>query len=204
MRMLFAVIVLCFTAQPTLGANVLWFPLSYQLDSNCGFGCYTGHNGTDYPCGEGTNIYASISGRVITVVNNIEGQDCDKGFGNYVKIQSDALSLQTIDAHMLKNSVVVHVEDVVTAGQYLGKSSNSGYTMGMTSKCGDGGGYHLHLEVRKLVDGTWTPVDPYSKNNFLWTSPLLYGGGTPPPPPSSPPSSRNPSHRAVHTFRVKR
>lgn len=174
---------------PAQGAKVLWFPFDHDENPpDCGFGCYSGHGGSDYKCPQGTNVYAASGGTVVTAIGDVPGQVCDSpNYGNYVKIQNDGQQLQVIEAHLLQGSVVVYAGQTVIAGQYIGKSSNSGYTLARNEddeyECGIGDAYHLHFEVRALIDGVWTAVNPYTHDGGLWTDPLLYGDDTPPPPP---------------------
>ncbi len=173
------------------GAKVLWFPFDGARNVTCPFGdaCYDGHPGVDYRCPQGTNVYAAIGGTVITAIGDVAGQVCDPpNYGNYVKIQNDQYHLQVIEAHMLAGTVVVYGGQTVVAGQYIGKSSNSGYTASDVDhdgvpECGYGGGYHLHLETRAWINSAWTAVDPYTYDGGLFTDPILYGNDTPPPPP---------------------
>lgn len=196
-RILFAVFLLFATGGTAESAHVLWFPFDHYVTMTCGFGCYTDpahHDGVDFACPEGTDLYASIDGTVINVTNNVPGQLCSPmNFGNYVKIQNDQGDMQTIHGHMLMGSIVVVVGQHVSAGQYLGESSNSGSTYNSQGECGQGGGYHLHLETRVPISGVWTPVDPYTYDGGLWTDPLLYGNQNPPTYACSP-AGRTPSN----------
>lgn len=167
---------------PLAGATEsLWFPFDHAREVTCAFGstCYTGHAGLDFGCDEGTPIYASISGTVITAVNNVAGQTCSWSFGNYVKIRSNDNTTQVIEAHLLYGSVAVSSNQSVQAGQYIGQSSNSGYTLNGQSQCQQGGGYHLHLQAEIYQDEAWVPVDPDSYGGGMWTDPLQYGSSVP-------------------------
>ncbi|MFA6512437.1 MAG: peptidoglycan DD-metalloendopeptidase family protein [Patescibacteria group bacterium] len=182
LRILITVVALVLSAGTAQAAKVLWFPFDYPISVTCGFGCYTvpiHHDGVDYSCPEGTSLYAAIGGTVKKVVNSVSGQVCSSpNFGNYVLIENTQYGVQVIEAHMLAGSITVVEGQVITAGQYIGKSSNSGYTMTLVNgvyKCGYGGGHHLHLETRVLINGRWVAVDPYIYNGGLWTSPLQYG-----------------------------
>ncbi|MBI3956822.1 MAG: peptidoglycan DD-metalloendopeptidase family protein [Candidatus Kerfeldbacteria bacterium] len=172
------------------GAEILWFPFDHAVTMTCGMDCYAGHSGLDYACPEGTNIYAAIGGTVVTAIGDVSGQVCDPpNYGNYVKIQNNQHQLQVIHAHLKPGSVVVYGGNTVVAGQYIGKSSNTGYTMARQLNpphdyvCGVGGAYHLHLEVRSWINNQWSAVNPDTYDGGLWTDPLLYGNDTPPPPP---------------------
>lgn len=173
------ILALSMMASGAMGQHVLHFPFDHDGVDYCAMAnCYSGHQGIDYFCPEGTDIYAGISGVVVDCRNSIQGQDCDENFGNFVKIQNDLYNIQVLEAHMLYGSVTVTIGEYVTAGQIIGKSSNTGFTSTLVNgsyQCGYGGGYHLHFETRLLIDNNWTAVNPYSYNGGLWTSPLQYG-----------------------------
>lgn len=112
----------------------------------CGYGCYTGHIGTDVGSSSGTPIYAIQSGTVIEIENGCtEGKtSCGGSFGNKVFVSHliDNKKVLTIYAHMLEGSVVVNVGDQVTAGTQLGAMGNTGKSEGT----------HLHLEILEGID----------------------------------------------------
>jgi len=170
----------------------MWFPFTTSRSVSCDIGCYPGHNGKDYGCSDGTNVYSPISGKVTRVENSISGQLCDEpNFGNYIEITSSTIKVKM--AHLKKGSIPWEVNDDVSAGDLAGKASNTGYTFTYDSDlrdfvCGEGGGYHLHLETRYKVNGVWVVVDPTTYSGGLWTSPLTYPSGSSNPPPPSPPS----------------
>ncbi|MFH1236203.1 MAG: peptidoglycan DD-metalloendopeptidase family protein [Parcubacteria group bacterium] len=160
-------------------AEVLTFPFDHDETVDCGWGCYTTpffHEGLDYRQPEGgMSIYAAISGQV-ELVNNVPGQTCSPSFGNYVKITSG--NYQVIHAHMVQNSFVVTNGEYVVAGQYLGQLGNSGYTLTLVDGewvCGQGGGYHLHLELRVKINNVWTAVNPDTYDGGMWITPREYG-----------------------------
>ncbi len=70
------------------------------------------------------------------------------GYGNYVKIDHGN-GVETLYAHMLDNSLMVSVGDVVQKGQTIGRVGNTGYSFGA----------HLHFEVR--VNGNRLNPAPY-------------------------------------------
>ena len=149
------------TSQPVNDGNLhLCEPFKPPLPVTCGFGCYGGHKGSDYSAANGTPVYAPVGGAVTKVVNTVAGQLCTPDFGNYVKIQSG--DYEVILAHMSKD-IQVGKGDTIAAGTHVGNVSNTGYTMALIGGswvCGQGGGYHLHLEVRKngvAVDAQNTP-----------------------------------------------
>ena len=70
------------------------------------------------------------------------------GYGNYVVIDHGN-GVETLYAHMLDNSIMVNVGDIVTKGQAIGRVGNTGYSFGA----------HLHFEVR--VNGNKINPAPY-------------------------------------------
>lgn len=70
------------------------------------------------------------------------------GYGNYVKI-SHGNGVETLYAHMLDDSIMVNVGDVVQKGQTIGRVGNTGYSFGA----------HLHFEVR--VNGNRLDPAPF-------------------------------------------
>lgn len=95
------------------------------------------HTGVDYPVSEGTPVYAAQDGKVT-------GANWGKAYGNQVVIDQKAIGSGAgriaggwaIYAHLSK--VMVKPGDVVTKGQQIGLSGNSGNSSGP----------HLHYEVR--------------------------------------------------------
>ncbi|MDQ4212567.1 M23 family metallopeptidase [Microbacterium sp. ASV81] len=120
---------------------------SYTLTD--GFGAArTGrtHMGQDFAASIGTPIYAAADGCVSM------SQDSYGGYGVTVQLEHPALSgrqsVSTLYGHMDYGSRAVKVGECVTAGQFLGRVGNTGYTVG---SC-------LHFEVH-LND---SPIDPLS------------------------------------------
>ncbi len=111
----------------------------------------TAHGAVDYVSSSGTgvingrDIYAAYGGVVIQVVSNVP-DNTGTGYGNYVKIdhQNGYMSLY---GHMLYNSPIVSVGNIVIQGQVIGRVGNTGNSTG----------YHLHFQIWK----NGAPVDPY-------------------------------------------
>jgi len=92
-----------------------------------------GHNGTDFRCNIGCEVYAMHDGKV-TVAR--EGN----GFGKYIEIRED--KYKTRYGHLSKLRVGQGTD--VKKGQLIGLSGNSGkYTTGP----------HLHVDIKEHVDG---------------------------------------------------
>jgi len=157
------------------GKLVLCEPFNPKKPVTCGYGCYGGHKGADYAAGNMTPLRAPVGGKVVGLVKSYTGQTCKPDFGNYVKIATGPW--EVFMAHMHKD-IAVQKGGEVKAGQYIGMVSNTGYTL--TKKngiwvCQQGGGHHLHLEVRK----NGVAVNPFGHPDVVWSSDCK--GGTPPP-----------------------
>lgn len=101
------------------------------------------HAGVDLAGPLGTPIYAASDG--VVVDSAPQG-----GYGYWVRIKHELPSGEvyyTGYAHMYAQDVLVHVGDVVKAGQQIAAIGNTGYSTGP----------HLHFEVHDSYD---TPFDP--------------------------------------------
>ena len=102
------------------------------------------HRGIDI---SGANASGSLvvagAGGVVTEAGWSTG-----GYGNYVVIDHGN-GVETLYAHMLDNSLMVNVGDVVTKGHAIGRVGNTGYSFGA----------HLHFEVR--INGNRIDPAPY-------------------------------------------
>ena len=115
---------------------------SYPVTSFFGWRDYPAdpyHTGVDFATPLNTSILASKSGTVTAVITSTTG------FGKHIKIDCGD-GFETLYAHL--NSFNVSVGDVVTQGQLIAKSGNTGLSTGP----------HLHFQINK--DGT--PVDPFN------------------------------------------
>ncbi len=134
-------------------------PLAAPFTVGCGFGCYRGHTGQDYPATPGTPVYAVSGGVVIRSESITTGGTCSalpicggtkRSYGNLVVIQLSADRTVTAwYAHL--NERRVRVGDVVSTGQLIG-------TVGWQGNVRPAGprGSHLHFEIR--TNGR--PVNP--------------------------------------------
>lgn len=129
---------------PPVGTSVLSWPMDEtlitQFFGNTPFATAnpqvykgTGHNGIDLRATIGTPIKASLSGTVVGVANTDIVPGC-YSFGRWVMIRHPA-GLSTLYSHLSIPSVTIG--DVVTTGQIIGYSGNTGYTTGP----------HLHFGV---------------------------------------------------------
>jgi hypothetical protein len=88
-----------------------------------------GKQNEDYYC-FGDTLYAPESGQIVemenSVAENIPGEtNTNQLFGNYVIID-DGNAEYSVLAHFMQNSIIVSVGDLVTKGQEIGLSGNSG------------------------------------------------------------------------------
>lgn len=105
------------------------------------------HGAIDYGVSAGTPVYAAADGVVLKTAN------LTSSYGTYVVIQH-ANGLQTWYAHGTSGSICVSAGQIVSRGQQIMKSGNSGHSTGA----------HLHFEVR---------VSPYDYNTCR-VNPLNY------------------------------
>lgn len=132
------------------------------------------HEGVDYDCTVGTELYATHDGIVIAVENDINEYKLDPtleywknkygttmaSYGNYVIIASNNGKFATLYAHCEYNGIKVNVGDTVSQGQVV---AISGHT-------GNSSGPHLHFELR---------LDPNNYNNkYGRTDAELYIGNS--------------------------
>ena len=95
------------------------------------FGTPLFHDGIDISAELKTNVYATMSGRVIDVTYS------KRGYGNMIVIENSG-GFETLYAHLGK--IVVKKGQFVVKGQLIGATGNSGLSTGP----------HLHYEIRKF------------------------------------------------------
>jgi hypothetical protein len=131
--------------------------------------CYDEHDGSDFMLDGGfdamdagsAGVRAAADGVVVSTedghydrchadVSDPSGVSCDgnDGIANHVIVEH-AGGVQTLYWHLMKDSVLVAVGDVVSCGQALGRIGSSGFSSAP----------HLHFEVN-LADGA--VLDPYA------------------------------------------
>lgn len=94
------------------------------------------HRGIDIGVPTGTPLYAAADGYVVEGFDRV-GVD---GFGSWIWIDcQESAGVDLIYGHVTHADIAVRKGDVVTAGQYLGKSGNEGISSGP----------HLHFETWK-------------------------------------------------------
>lgn len=134
-------------------------PVGQPSRVGCGFGCYSGHTGQDYPAPPGTPVYAVNGGTVtrsesITASGNCSALPICGGtrvsYGNLLVIKLVGGGETTAwYAHLSERRV--RAGQTVRAGQVIGSVGYEGRVLPPGPN-----GSHLHFEIRR--DGT--PVNP--------------------------------------------
>jgi murein DD-endopeptidase MepM/ murein hydrolase activator NlpD len=135
-----------------VGNTLLSYPFTKKYPISSGFGWrrhpITGksspHRGIDFPAPTGTPVLAARSGEV--VLARWYG-----GFGNAVILKHTNPSEKTTYAHLSKISVQV------------GQSVSVGTVIGKVGSTGNSTGPHLHFELRPLVSGSWSAINPLNR-----------------------------------------
>ena len=121
---------------------------SYRV--GCGFGCYPGHTGQDFPAPSGTALRSSDDGIVIRSEALRDGAGNYRSYGNLIVVAVAGSPGTTVwYAHLSRRDVTVGQR--VRAGQKIGATGFTGHVI----PAGPGGA-HLHYEIR--VDGS--PTNP--------------------------------------------
>ena len=115
------------TGSGTYSGKFIW-PVDGGYVS-CGINGYAGHTGMDIAAARGTNIRASMSGRVITVKYQ------NYGYGYHIIIDHGN-GVQTLYGHCSK--LLVNVGDYVNQGDIIAKVGTTGNSTGN----------HCHFEIR--------------------------------------------------------
>lgn len=139
-----------------LGAYVDHASDKGRLDYTCDTKTYDGHRGTDLLLrnltvqDSGVRVVAAAAGRVTRVEDGFSDRNTTSGFGgfgNHVVVEHGP-RLETIYAHLRRQSVSVAVGDEVIPGQ----------TLGLVGSSGNSNWPHLHFEVRDAGSSH----DPYA------------------------------------------
>jgi hypothetical protein len=129
---------------------------SYRV--GCGFGCYPGHTGQDFPVPAGTAVFSSNAGTVIRS-EALRRDGRYYSYGNLIVIR-DATSraIEVYYAHLSRRDV--HVGQNVSAGQIIGRAGYTGHVIPAGPV-----GAHLHYEIR--INSTPTnPMGTLSSHNL--------------------------------------
>lgn len=134
-------------------------PVGQPSSVGCGFGCYSGHTGQDYPAPPGVPVYAVNNGTVVRSESITTRGTCTTlpicggthiSYGNLLVVKlAGGGEITAWYAHLTERRV--SVGDSVRAGQVIG---TVGY-QGNVRPTGPSGS-HLHFEIRR--DGT--PINP--------------------------------------------
>lgn len=140
-------------------AGAWYTPVGQPSRIGCGFGCYSGHTGQDYPAPPGTPVHAVNGGTVVRSESITSSGKCSTlpicggtriSYGNLIVIKLVGGGETTAwYAHLSARRV--RVGQTVQSGQVIGAV---GYE-GNVEPPGPGGS-HLHFEIRR----GGTPVNP--------------------------------------------
>lgn len=134
-------------------------PVGQPSSVGCGFGCYSGHTGQDYPAPVGVPVYAVNGGTVVRSESITSSGKCSTlpicggtriSYGNLIVIKLVGGGETTAwYAHLSARRV--RVDQAVQAGQVVGEVGYEGHV-----EPPGPGGSHLHFEIRR----GGTPVNP--------------------------------------------
>ena len=134
-------------------------PVGRPSSVGCGFGCYSGHTGQDYPAPPGTPVYAVNGGTVIRSESITSSGNCSTlpicggtriSYGNLIVIELVGGG-QTTAWYAHLSARRVRVGQTVQAGQVIGAVGFEGRVLPPGP-----GGSHLHFEIRR----GGSPVNP--------------------------------------------
>lgn len=117
-------------------------PQSWRSVVSCEFGGYVGHTGIDFAVPIGTQVRASVAGKVI-----ITGSS-NTGYGNYIVINHGG-GIATLYAH--NSQLLVSTGQEVSKGDVIALSGNTGNVKPKPTPENPAAGAHLHFEV--IVNG---------------------------------------------------
>ncbi|GAA3628874.1 peptidoglycan DD-metalloendopeptidase family protein [Microlunatus ginsengisoli] len=142
-----------------VGTGDWHLPVGQPFRVGCGFGCYAGHTGQDFPAPAGTPVYAVTDGTVIRSESITTTGICTTlpicggtriSYGNLIVIRlASGGDITAWYAHLSERRV--RVGQVVRAGQIIGTVGYQGHVIPAGPR-----GAHLHFEIRR----GGTPVDP--------------------------------------------
>lgn len=136
---------------PTIEASPYVLPIpvgssAHISQGNCGQYTHSGSSryGVDFSLAVGRPIVAARGGRVVaTRAHFRDGVDLSLNQSNYIDIQHDDGTIG-VYIHLMQNSLLVEVGDVVTQGQLIALAGNTGFT---------GNWPHLHFVVYGCLEG---------------------------------------------------
>lgn len=164
------------SSSKALSSGFLTLPTEKNFTISCGFGCYAGHNGTDYPTPLDSIVVAAADGVATAVDQGNNDANCN-GFGTFGKMVTITHSNGYVTKYAHLNSFVSGItaggQSVeVRRGQIIGYSGTSGGPWEQADgQCRNA--YHLHFEVK---DPNGIFVNPYDTAKWLWlTNPPTHG-----------------------------
>jgi len=108
------------------------------------------HNGVDYAAAIGTPVYAVADGKVIfSGPSSIKASNGEPGGGGYIiKIRHrvEGKWISSSYMHLNKGSLKVRKGEIVTEGQLIANTGNSGASTGP----------HLHFEIQNGKEYVWS------------------------------------------------
>ena len=136
-----------------LAATGAWhIPVGEPHTVGCGFGCYPGHTGQDYPAPAGTPVYAVTDATVIRSESITTTGTCTAlpicggtriSYGNLLVLRlAGGGEITAWYAHLTARNV--RVGDTVHAGQVIGTVGYQGHVIPAGPR-----GAHLHFEIRR-------------------------------------------------------
>jgi murein DD-endopeptidase MepM/ murein hydrolase activator NlpD len=119
-------------------------------------GTIRAHQGIDLQADKGTLALALKEGLIVGVNLGLDGY----GYTATLKFEHEGLTLYAFYAHL--SEIAVKVGDMVTTGQWIGKTGSTGNAKGMDTIAK---GSHLHFEIRTKQNcglGLTNRLDPLS------------------------------------------
>lgn len=160
-------------AETPAAAHASLLPQPFQITSE--FGHYPkggAHYGLDIGATEGVEQYAPVGGTVEDVLRGCVFGDttCGQGWGNHVWWKSDETGHHILLAHFNTIDGAIQAGVHITAGQLIGATGSTGYTMGANGTIGFGPHTHLQINtdgccsdlgaVQPAWEFYWLRVDP--------------------------------------------
>jgi len=120
------------------------------------------HNGVDYASAIGTPVHAIEAGKVLfagpSTLKFPNGEPAGGGFIVKIRHKVNGAWITSAYMHLRKGSITVKKGQLVTEGQVIGLSGNTGESTGP----------HLHFEIQRGKNYIWT------NNGTRYTEPVSY------------------------------
>ena len=134
---------------------------------------HNGKNAIDFAMPVGTPVYAARGGAVIAADDSNlppasgRGSRRDRNSANYLLVRHDDATIGGY-FHLDHAGISVQVGQRISAGQFIARSGNTGFTTGP----------HLHFEVTSPLDGTEAISYPVFFRTGEAVASILHGGNT--------------------------